>query len=172
MSHYLKKESPYLGAWDLWSDPDNAYFEVEVTITHIVDKKVKDLVGKKEGMFAYFSDPKLKQMLLNVTNRKAIFAVVKDKNINNWKNVPMTIFVQQNISSPQGSVDGLRLKRTPPSHQQTELVEQAVQSSIKLLEACKDLEGLRACFSGLANSKDIRVRSKADELKIKLTGNE
>ena len=168
--HYLKKESNYVGSWDLWSDEQATYEQWNMTISHIVFKtNIKDIVGKKEAFIAYFVETNLKPMVLNVTNRKVLFQLTRNKNLNDWKNVPITVYVEENIKSPQGLVDALRLKQQVLTPEQAKAnkaaYDKAIQDSLTKLDECKTLDELKTVYMGLANKNEHFITAKKDELK-------
>ena len=108
-THYRKAfDSPYLSSADIVE-------ATVLTVSHVTleidrTKKTKDLFNT-----AHFVEKeirpgeKLKPMILNATNSKTMKSLTGSAFINDWNNVPITIYVDQNIRFGKESVEGLRI---------------------------------------------------------------
>jgi len=105
-THFKKAfNSPYLGSQDL---PD--YKDINLTIERVVLQGSKGL--KDDGNFniAYFTDVKVKPMLLNATNSKRLAKLADSVYIEDWVNIEVTIMVQTGIVAFGGVHDALRIR--------------------------------------------------------------
>jgi hypothetical protein len=108
-THYRKAfDSPYLSSADI-TEP------TPLTISHVKleadkSKKTKDLFNT-----AYFVEKeirpgeKLKPMILNAGNCKVIAKVSGSPFIDEWQNIPITVFVDSNVRFGNSIVEGLRI---------------------------------------------------------------
>ena len=108
-THYRKAfNSPYLSSADI-VEPTN------LTISHVkleVDKtkKTKDMMNT-----AYFvekeirSGEKLKPMILNATNSKAIAKITGQSFLEDWEDVLVTVYVDKSVRFGKDTVEGLRI---------------------------------------------------------------
>lgn len=109
-THYRKAfKSPYLSSADVVG-------EMNFTISHVIleidkTKKTKDYFNT-----AYFVEKEirpgeeLKPMVLNVTNSKLLREHTGSPFIDDWKDIPVTIYVDPNVRFGRDLVEGLRLK--------------------------------------------------------------
>ncbi len=105
----------YLGSWSL---EDN-----EIFATVVVSCELKEVTsnGKefKERIVATLRDAPRNGILLpmiigNKDNAKAMQKLSGSQYVEDWKNIPVTIFVKKNIKAFGELVDALRIKDTPP----------------------------------------------------------
>lgn len=113
-THYRKAfDSPYLAAADLVED-------TILTISHVSldpdkTKRTKDLFNT-----AYFVEKeirpgeKLKPMILNVQNSAIVSKFADSKFIEDWTNIPVTIYVNHNVRMGSDTVEGLRISPIKP----------------------------------------------------------
>lgn len=113
-THYRKAfNSPYLSSADIVGPTD-------LTISHVVlsgdaSKKSKDVFNT-----AYFVEKelrageKLKPMILNATNSKTLYTLTGSHFLEDWINVRVKIYVQDNIRFGRDTVEGLRIDHRPP----------------------------------------------------------
>lgn len=112
-THYRKAfDSPYLSSADI----------VEPTVLTIARVALEvDQTKKTKDKFntAYFVEKelrpgeKLKPMILNATNSKVMKALTESAWIDDWNNVPVTVYVDHGIKFGKDTVDGLRLMVAP-----------------------------------------------------------
>jgi hypothetical protein len=120
-THYRKAfNSPYLSSADI-VEP------TILTIKHVrldtdQTKKTKDLFNT-----AYFVEQnlregeKLKPMILNAYNSRVIRNLTGSHFIDDWQNVPVTVYVDSNVRFGRETVEGLRISTEAPRLQKPEL---------------------------------------------------
>jgi hypothetical protein len=110
-THWKKVfNSDYLGSCDLEDGKD-----LKAVIKNVVIKKVKNTDGKEqERNVAFFTDSKLKPMILNATNCKVIKKFTKTPYINDWVNIPVQIYIKDDIRAFGDVTEGLRLREFQP----------------------------------------------------------
>jgi hypothetical protein len=103
--------SDYLGACDLEDGKD-----LKAVIKSVTIKAVKGTDGKEqERNVATFTDPKLKPMILNATNCKIVKKFAKSVFINDWNNIPVQIYVKDDIRAFGDVTEGLRIREIQPA---------------------------------------------------------
>lgn len=112
-THYRKAfDSPYLSSADI-TEPTRLTV-IRVTLEPDKSKKTKDVMNT-----AYFAEreirpgEKLKPMILNATNSKMMKAITGSAFLEDWVNVPITVYVESGIKFGRDTVDGLRIMRQP-----------------------------------------------------------
>ena len=113
-THYRKAfNSPYLSSADI----------VEPTVLTIKCVKLEiDQTKKTKDMFntAYFVEPSLrpgeplKPMILNAHNSKTVKNLTGSPYIDDWNNIPVTIYVDPSVKFGRDVVEGLRISSEPP----------------------------------------------------------
>lgn len=126
-THYRKAfNSPYLSSADI----------VEPTILTILYVKLeKDSTKKTKDSFntAYFAEKELrkgeplKPMILNAGNSRIMKKLTGSPYIDDWSNVPVTVFVDQNVRFGRDTVEGLRINAEKPRIQKSELLPDTPQ---------------------------------------------
>jgi len=102
--------SDYLGSCDLDDGKD-----LKAVIKSVTVKSVKGPDGKEqERNVATFTDSKLKPMILNATNCKLIKKFAGSVFINDWNNIPIQIYVKDDIKAFGEVIEGLRIRPTQP----------------------------------------------------------
>lgn len=113
-THYRKAfNSPYLSSADVVG-------EVGLTIKRVAlepdqTKKTKDLFNT-----AYFVEKEirhgepLKPMILNATNSKMLRHITDSPYIDDWQNVPITVYVDPSVKFGRETVEGLRVRMRQP----------------------------------------------------------
>jgi hypothetical protein len=113
-THYRKAfNSPYLSSADIVEPTvlTVAYVALEIDQT----KKTKDLFNT-----AYFVEKeirqgeKLKPMILNASNSKTLSTIAGSAFIDDWTNIRITIYVDQNVRFGKETVEGLRISPHVP----------------------------------------------------------
>ena len=113
-THFKKAfNSPYLSSADIVG-------QMNFTISHVT--YAKDATKKTKDMFntCHFAEKeirkgeKLKPMILNVTNCKTLKTLTGSPFIEDWANVPITIFVDSNVKNRGKTVEGLRISPIAP----------------------------------------------------------
>ncbi len=100
----------YLGAWDLDNGGD-----LKLVIAHIEVKEVTGPQGATEKRnVAIFKDG-TKPMILNVTNCKLITKFAGSKFIEDWKEIPIQVYVKDDIKAFGEITEGLRIRPKQPT---------------------------------------------------------
>jgi len=110
-THWKKVfNSDYLGSCDLEDGKD-----LKAVIKSVTVKSVKGPDGKEqERNVATFTDANLKPMILNATNCKLIKKFAKSVFINDWNNIPIQIYIKDDIKAFGEVTEGLRIRPTQP----------------------------------------------------------
>lgn len=114
-THYRKAfNSPYLSSADI-VEPTNLTIKC-VKLEGDKSKKTKDVFNT-----AYFVEPeiregeKLKPMILNAHNSKVMKSITDSAFIDDWENIPVTIYVDHNVRFGRDTVEGLRISLDQPT---------------------------------------------------------
>jgi len=136
-THYRKAfNSPYLSSADI----------VEPTVLTIKCVRLeKDQTKKTKDSFntAYFIEQnirdgeKLKPMILNATNSRTVKGLTGSAFIDDWNNLPVTIYVEDKVRFGRDYVEGLRISIEPPRLTKPELVPDSVNAWARAIQACK-----------------------------------
>ena len=122
-THYRKAfNSPYLSSADI-------VCPTVLTISHV--RLEKDKTKKTKDFFntAYFSEKFirdgeiLKPMVLNATNSRTMRKLSGSAFIEDWCNIPVTIYVDNKIRFGRDTVEGLRISTEAPKIQKQELTK-------------------------------------------------
>lgn len=159
-THWKKAfNSNYLGVADL---PN--YKDIVATIKYV---KLEEAKGTKEGglkNIAHFVE-NIKPMILNVSNSDAVRKLAGGSRfIEDWKNVKVQIFVQENVRAFGTVTDALRIRPYSPK------VKLDNSEALAHLNACNTLEELRTAYESLSKDlqRDLQVINLKDTLKHKL----
>ena len=113
-THYRKAfNSPYLSSADI-VEP------IVLTIKCVRLEKDRTKKTKDEFNTAYFTAAELrpgealKPMILNAHNSKIVKNMTDSAFIEDWNNVPVTIYVDSNVRFGRDTVEGLRINPMPP----------------------------------------------------------
>lgn len=113
-THYRKAfDSPYLSSADI-VEPIVLTIK-NVTLEPDRTKKTKDLFNT-----AHFAEKeirageKLKPMILNASNSKTMRGLTDSAFIDDWLNVPVTVYVDHNVRFGKETVEGLRISTHKP----------------------------------------------------------
>lgn len=151
-THYRKAfSSPYLASADLVED-------TILTISHVSldpdkTKRTKDLFNT-----AYFVEKeirpgeKLKPMILNDTNCKILIKFTDSKFIDDWTNIPVTIYVDHSVKRGSETVEGLRISPIKPVKK--ELTPENTKGWERAKEAFKRDGDLRAVLNRVDISQE------------------
>lgn len=155
-THWKKVfNSDYLGSCDLEDGKD-----LKAIIKNVAIKKVKNTDGKEqERNVAYFTDVNLKPMILNATNCKIIKKFAKSSYINDWNNIPVQIYIKDDIRAFGDITEGLRIRETQPSMSKPKLTREmpAWKNAIDALKAGKSLSVIEAKYD-ISEVKDELLR--------------
>jgi hypothetical protein len=142
--HYRKAfNSPYLSSADI----------VEPTVLTIKCVKLEqDKTKKTKDVFntAYFvereirRDEPLKPMILNATNSKAMKTLAGSAFINDWNNIPVTIYIDPNVRFGRDMVEGLRISTMKPQTTKPTLTPDMQEKWRRAIESFKTSKNLDA----------------------------
>jgi len=128
--------SDYLGSCDLEDGKD-----LKAVIKSVTIKNVKGPDGKEQDRnVASFTDAKLKPMILNATNCKLIKKFAKSVFINDWNNIPIQIYVKDDIKAFGEVTEGLRIRPTQPVMNKPKLIP-VIPAWAKAIEFLKTPDG-------------------------------
>jgi hypothetical protein len=154
-THYRKAfDSPYLSSADI-VDP------VVLTVRRVVLEQDRTKKTKDYFNTAYFVErelrpgEKLKPMILNATNSKMLAALTGSKWIDDWVDVPITVYVDNQVRFGKETVEGLRISRA---------TEKPRAPSAELVKAASD-----AADKGTAVLKEWWTAATEDERQLLLT---
>lgn len=133
-THWKKVfNSDYLGSCDLEDGKD-----LKLIIKNVLVKKVKNTDGKEqERNVAYFTDAKVKPMILNATNCKTIKKFAKTPYINDWKNIPIQVYIKDDIRAFGDITEGLRIRDFQPAVSKPVLTRE-IPAYTKVVESLKN----------------------------------
>lgn len=113
-THFRKAfNSPYLSSADI-TEPTNLTIS-KVTLEPDKTKKTKDVFNT-----AYFVQKEirkgepLKPMILNATNSKTLKTLAGSSYLEDWVNIPVTIYVDPNVRFGKETMEGLRISPIQP----------------------------------------------------------
>lgn len=143
-THYRKAfDSPYLSSADL----------VEPTVLTIKHVRLdSDRTKKTKDVFntAYFVErelrpgEQLKPMILNATNSKTLRQLTGSAFIEDWQNVRVTIYVDQNVRFGKEVMEGLRISPHTPEKRQIEPGSKAWENAKKAFKRDGNLDSVLA----------------------------
>lgn len=107
-------KSDHLGSADLEDFLEQGKSLV-FTIKHVKQEKQTKVAGKKmDANIAYFVEP-IKPMVLNATNSKQIKLFTGSAFVQDWNNVLIELYVDENVKSVSGGVtQGVRIRPIQP----------------------------------------------------------
>jgi len=123
-THYRKAfDAPYLSSADI----------VEPTVLTIKNVQLlPDKTKKTKDKFntAFFIEKEirpgeeLKPMILNATNSRTMRNLTGSAFIDDWNNIPVTVYVDKNVRFGRNTVEGLRISTEAPRLRKPELLPQ------------------------------------------------
>jgi hypothetical protein len=144
-THWKKVfNSDYLGSCDLDEGKD-----LKVIIKNVTVRKVKGPDGKEqERNVATFTDTKIKPMILNVSNSKVVKKFAKSVYINDWNNIPVLIYVKDDVKAFGEVTEGLRIRPDQPNITKPELTpqSQAWPKAVEYLKGKGTIDGVKAKY--------------------------
>jgi hypothetical protein len=112
--------SDYLGSCDLEDGKD-----LKAVIKSVSVQKVKNTDGKEqERNVASFTEPNLKPMILNAGNCKIVKKFAHSPFINDWVNIPIQIYVKDDVRAFGDVTEGLRIRETQPEMSKPKLTKE------------------------------------------------
>ena len=149
--------SDYLGSCDLDDGKD-----LKAVIKSVTVKSVKSPNDGKEQErnVATFTDANLKPMILNATNCKLMKKFAGSNFINDWNNIPVQIYVKDDIKAFGEVTEGLRIRPAQPVMSKPKLTPNS-QAWPKAIEFLKTPTGT---IDAIRTRYDL---NKADEATLK-----
>jgi len=93
------------------------------TIKHVKQEKQAKVAGKKiDANIAYFVEP-IKPMVLNATNSKQIKTFTGSSFVQDWKNVLVELYVDENVQMKGVTTQGVRIRPIQPRLQEKSKLE-------------------------------------------------
>jgi hypothetical protein len=152
-THFKKVfNSPYLSS----SDIDGM---TNLTISHVYQEPDKTKRTKELFNTAHFVEKtlpdgmKIKPMILNVTNSKMVVQFTGSKYIEDWRNVPVSIFVQEGVRIGRDITEGLRISPNQPA-QRKELLTRTHKSWNAAIDSYKKNGNLDAVLARMEISEE------------------
>jgi hypothetical protein len=153
-THWKKVfNSDYLGSCDLEDGKD-----IKLVIKHVTVQEVKNNDGKKQNRnVATFTDPNIKPMILNVTNCKTIKKFSGSKFIDDWNNIPIQVYVKDDIRAFGDVTEGLRIREIQPKMDKPVLSPnvQAWQKAIEYLKGSGTIEGIKKKYELSSENEEL-----------------
>ena len=149
-THYRKAfDSPYLSSADI-VDP------VVLTIRRVTLEADRTKKTKDQFNTAWFLEREIRQgeplkpMILNATNSKMLAMLTGSKWIDDWQNVPVTIYVDQHVRFGKETVEGRRIGKA------TEIARTAPPEAVEAAQAAamNGTDALRAWWE--AQDEEMR----------------
>jgi hypothetical protein len=109
-------KSDHLGSADL-EDFIEQGKPLVFTIKHVIQEKQAKVAGKKiDANIAYFVEP-IKPMVLNATNSKQIKLFTGSPFVQDWVNVLVELYVDENVQMKGVTTSGVRIRPIQPKVQ-------------------------------------------------------
>ena len=160
-THYRKAfDSPYLSSADIVEPTVLTIKCVRLEADHT--KRTKD-----EFNTAYFVEPeirageKLKPMILNSTNSKTLKGLTNTPFIDDWNNVPVTIYVDPSVRFGKETVEGLRISPHAPERKRT-LTPEMTKAWANALSAARRDQHLDAVLERVTMTKDHEAQLRKE----------
>jgi len=138
-THWKKAfNKEYLGSHDLEGD-------LVATIDHVEVRKIKGGDGSEESRNVAIFKGNVKPMILNVTSCKQIATFANSKFIEDWNNLPITIYVAT-VQAFGEQVEALRIKGKQPNLNKPKLTPTSPQWVLAVAYLQKDgttIDGIR-----------------------------
>jgi len=144
--------SDYLGSCDLEDGKD-----LKAVIKSVSVKSVIGPDGKEQDRnVAIFTDATLKPMILNATNCKLIKKFAGSVFINDWNNIPVQIYVKDDIKAFGEVTEGLRIRPSQPLMNKPKLTpkSQAWPKAIEFLKGTGTIDQVKAKYELSATDEE------------------
>jgi len=152
-THYRKAfNSPYLSSADIVGP--TILTIARVTLSGDQTKKTKDIFNT-----AHFVEKELrpgevlKPMILNAGNSKILHDLTGSHYIDDWSNVAVTIYVQDNVRFGRDTVEGLRISPQPPVLAKPELTPADQAKWLRAVEVFKKEGNLKRVMDKMTISE-------------------
>ena len=159
-THYRKAfKSPYLSSADIVG-PTNLTIK-EVRLEADKSKKTKDMLNT-----AYFVEKEIRQgeplkpMVLNVQNCKTLKGFAGSAFIDDWKNIYVTVYVDQNVRFGRDIVEGLRISPEQPRKEKRQLtpeMKQVWDRAVNNYKKTKSLVEIKEHFKLSEEHQDLLI---------------
>lgn len=152
-------KSDYLSS----SDIDDR--KLNLTISYVRLEECKTESGKKMCNVAHFKESNVKPMILNVTNSKMVKKFSGNKtHLEDWKDIPVTIYVDSNVRFGSDTVEGLRIMSQQPKtqKQKADLSDDKISDAINFLKSGKTIDDLKSYYS-INPNVESKLKQAADE---------
>lgn len=129
-THYRKVfKSDHLGSADL-EDFIEEGSNMVFTIKEVKQEINVSVAGKKGNHnIAYFVEP-IKPLVLNATNSKVVKSFAGGSPfVEDWKNIQVELYIENNIKFGRDVVSGVRIKATPPSTKSKDAIIKIIQTA-------------------------------------------
>lgn len=117
-THYRKVfKSDHLGCADL-EDFIESGSNLIFTISHVNQERGAKVAGKKiDANIAYFVE-KIKPLVLNAGNSKAVSKLAGSVFVENWKNLPIQLYIDSSVMMKGQITGGVRVSYNAPKQRQ------------------------------------------------------
>ena len=119
LTHYRKVfKSDHLGCADLEEFQESGS-NLVFTISHVNQERGAKVAGRKiDANIAYFHE-KIKPLVLNATNSKTLSKLADSCFIENWKNIPVQLYIEPTAALKGEVVGGVRISPNKVRQKQT-----------------------------------------------------
>ena len=116
-THYRNVyKSDHLGSADL-EDFIEQKKPLIFTIKEVKQERGVSVAGKKmDANIAYFNEP-IKPLVLNATNAKIVRTFASSGFVEDWKNIVVELYIDENVKMKGETVSGVRIKTVQPKLQ-------------------------------------------------------
>ena len=162
MAHWKEHlNSTLLGAYSCYDEATEGFKEIQgVIMDTAMEDHILGASGKKRIFVAHTSLGKPLKINNSIASQIAI--VAKTQNAAKWINIPVTFFVDEKVKFGGQTVAAIRVK-APKIAQQIDYSVFILQ-----LENCKDLNELKAVYSGFEKSIQVATVQTKDKMKGQL----
>jgi hypothetical protein len=173
-THYRKVfKSDHLSSFDLEDFIENGV-NLEFTIKNVKQFELTNdknsgvrVAGKVIGAnIAYFVED-IKPMVLNATNSGTVAKLTKSSFVDDWKNIPVELYILKNIKFGKETVTGIRIKEEAPKS----ITDQEIKLIKGKVAACLSNVELNAFYASLTSkektNKEVLQILKDKQLDLK-----
>lgn len=153
-THWKKVfDSDYLGSCDLDEGKD-----LKLIIKSVTVQEVKNTDGKTQKRnVATFTDPKVKPMILNVTNSKIVRKFAGSSYIEDWGNTAIQVYIKDDIKAFGETTEGLRIRPVQPKMTKPELKPGTPvwDNAVKYINEGGTIEGIKTKYDLSAENEKL-----------------
>ncbi len=149
--------SDYLGACDLDEGKD-----LKLIIKTVSVKEVKGSDAKKQNRnVAEFTDSKIKPMILNATNCRIVKKFTGSSYIDDWKNVPIQVYIKTDIKAFGDITEGLRIREIQPRAEKPKLIPSipAWKQALIFLSGTGTMDQIKAKYDISTEDEELLKKS-------------